>query len=301
MSEILTNILTQGVLYLFSAIVVVVGYVYQAHVDKVTAERNLRMKRVREKLSTFVAPMMQHYVASGNFMFSYWTKLYGEKEGMWNVMYDKLMARDGGFDGWIKGKSNLGYGLVLENEAKLILSSPDSKLAVEYRMVVTILIKQYLAPMRELIILEAADKAELPSEEDFKKDFPGAKDFLVLRHLFFCQMRHFVDEFEWIIDKRWEKGDYTIIHPEINKWPYQIGRYLSKMMSQLREEEDLITNAAVHTESISFRRDTERFNEQKKRRTSYFDHEREHSSNEKVSQEFEKEHKSLSEAAKRIV
>jgi len=216
--------------------------------------------------------MMQHYVASGNFMFSYWTTIYGKKEGMWNVMYDKLMAEEGGFDGWIKGKSNLGYGLILENEANLILASPDSKLAKEYRMVVTLLIKRYLIPMRDLIASEAADNAELPTEEDFKKNFPCAKEYLVLRHIFFCQMRHFVDEFEWIIDERWENGDYTVIHPGINKWPYQIGRYLSKMMSTLRDEETRITNAAVHTESISFRRDNERFKEQKKRRKSYFEH-----------------------------
>ena len=256
--------IVQAVAILLSASLAMLGYFLKSRLDLSREERQLRLSRVREKLSQFVAPAMFSTVALYTFIIDFLHHLYDMPEHDFPAVLGKVFddcpaIRQGEtpFQAWVKRKINSTNKLVGRAEMQAMALNPHGELAKRYRKFCIIMVKSYCRPLSDLVKAKAPDLAEYPSVEEFKRDFPCLADKTGLRHYLFIQLQNFTDEFEYIIDENWSNGDFSKLHPEIYQLPFQMGPFLSQMMDKLKASEEKWTHKAIQHNKSS--EDSKRF------------------------------------------
>ena len=83
----------------------------------------------------------------------------------------------------------------------------------------------------------------LGDTNEFKSKYPSAAGSGWLRNLFILQFILWADEFEDIIFPMWDKKDYTYLFPTVNPYPMQLGMYITRMITSLRELEGKLGSA----------------------------------------------------------
>ena len=243
------GLIVQGLLIFLSAVVGVIGYIVQSkmkakiqeHEQELTHQahlKQLKLKRVREQLGTFLGPASMHTMQiwhqywimrldssifnklSNNELQKYW-----ENEAKFNFR-TFLKAEVNELTSWI--------GPSLEDKCR---SEPKSSFAIHYRNFMTRLIKNNAVPLSKLLKNYGGHLQHWPTSEEFKKRFVCVAENGWGRNLFFLQFSSWTDEFVDIIDNMWSKGDYTLMFPLIAPYPCQITPYIIQMISKMREME----------------------------------------------------------------
>ncbi len=252
--------LVQGILIFLSAVVGVVGYIVQSKLkgkerereSQIEHEQHLRKQRlvrVRLQITGFVGPATMLGMGLWN---EVWMNVMGDDainkfgfaprnnlnklsngrvEKYWNEVLKFKFVPD-----YIKGRFNHLPSFVggeLEDE---IRASPKSKFATRYRAVCRRIVEQYAVPLRDLIMKEAQSLTAFPTPDIFKEDFPCVAKSGWLRNVFYIDLIGWTTEFAQIL-REWETDDFTMLFPETHQFPFQILRYLTKQLSELRELE----------------------------------------------------------------
>ena len=106
--------------------------------------------------------------------------------------------------------------------------------------------------MRDLFQAKGGFLWKMGDSEAFKAKYPSAAASGWLRNLFWLQLINFVNEFEDIVMPAWDKGDYRLLFPEVHPFPVQLGMNLTRMLTDLRQEESALgaaDHATVATDS----------------------------------------------------
>jgi hypothetical protein len=244
------GLIVQGTLIFLSAVVGVLGYVIQSRLSQKEAARQLliqqkehgrqlKLKRVRQQIEIFVGPALAYIDAYGR-LFARSIMHYFNPGFNFNQLSEEIM----GFPMTNWGTMDVCYGqgwmLTKENE-KIVLNDPEGEMAKRYRDITRVIIYKYLEPLSKLIMEHGNAQQFRPSMADFKKQFPGLANANRPRHLVLYDMKIWTDEFLYIIESHWDKGDYKILYPKACKLSIATYPYLSTMLENLLKEEKELT------------------------------------------------------------
>lgn len=266
----------QGVLIFLSALVGLAGYAFQGRIkaketqrqlaiDKAEELRQLQLSRLRDQMAKFIGPASS---LSNAFWLAWW-RLFGnmKKFGFFagspsDARFGKTVSLNDVSQGniakyleedvglsvatFVDGSLNEMESWVGPEVENMIRQDPSSKLAVLYFRHVRLILKRYLMPLRDLFQAYAGVLWKMGDTEEFKKKYPSAKASGWLRNLFWLQLINFVNEFEDIVLPTWDEGDYRLLFPEVHPFPVQLGVHLTRMLTELREEESAL-GAANHS------------------------------------------------------
>jgi hypothetical protein len=264
------------VLILLSSIVAVAGYVVQSRLRDKERKRSLKLDRVRMQLSDFVGPCS---VLSNCFYLSFFRAFAAR------ALYHPFMGSttdprcfpansislnemsNGRIQLWwetigfnvqtlVNGSFNAMGSWVGPEVEEEIRNNPDAELSKQYFRQVRFLFKRFIKPQALLYTKYGGHLVLLGDVEDFKTKYPSAAGSGWLRNLFILQFILWANEFEDIVFPCWDKNDYSLLFPSVNPFPIQLGMYLTRMITSLRELEAKLGTAEhkVHSTNKDMRR-----------------------------------------------
>lgn len=266
----------QGVLIFLSAIVGLGGYFVQGKIksketqrqlarDRDDERRQLQLGRLRDQMAKFIGPAS----ALSNAFWMAWWRIFGDKEKFGFFAGSPSDARFGKtlFLNDLTGGKIARYheedvllsvgtfvnGTLNEMESwagpeveREIREDPTSKVAVLYFAHVRLLYRRYLFPLRDLFQEFAGFLWKMGDSDEFKVKYPSAAASGWLRNLFWLQLVNHCNEMEDIVIPAWDRGDFSLLFPAVHPFPVQLGMNLTRMLTELRQEESAL-GAANHT------------------------------------------------------
>jgi hypothetical protein len=266
----------QGVLIFLSAIVGLGGYVVQGKIksretqrqlarDRDDERRQLQLTRLRDQMAKFIGPAS----ALSNAFWMAWWRLFGEKSKFGFFAGSPSDARFGNtlflndltggkiaryleedvcmtISTFVNGQLNEMESWVGPEVEREIRQDPTSKVAAVYFAHVRLLFKRYLFPLRDLFQQFAGFLWKMGDSDEFKAKYPSAAASGWLRNLFWLQLVNHCNEMEDIVIPAWDRGDFSLLFPAVHPFPVQLGMHLTRMLTELRQEESAL-GAANHT------------------------------------------------------
>ncbi len=242
------GLIVQGTLILLSAVVAIAGYAVQARMKAAERKRELaaqraehanqlRLARLRLKISDFVGPATQHCLSlTTNFVY---LEIFLQKQHPeeWQRYRDEEDAQGRtGKRRW-QGHWNKKWTSAGPYIEAIIRGHPESKTGRNYLQVMRSTVRKFAVPLTDLINAHGQYLQHWGDKEAWKKRFPGSADNGLARNLFPTQLVRWTAEMEEII-ACWDKGDYTQLFTEVNPYPNQLIRQFTQMVSELREMEN---------------------------------------------------------------
>lgn len=256
----------QGTLILLAAAVGVGGYLVQSRLKaKARAEehrqshsaelRRLELARVREKLDTFAGPLQISLSELTNLLFTTFipttarTLVFGSQREceMHSHHLDQLtggkvtefFAEHSTLDVTeflIRGERNLLPSFVGPEVESMVREHPESEIADVYfttcRRILTVCRRA-----SDLINRYAGHLFQLQTMEKYLADWPACRGAIQSRFLMLSQIMTFTTELADIVERKWAKGDYSLLYPRLNKFPLGGIMYCMKQAIAIRARE----------------------------------------------------------------
>jgi hypothetical protein len=257
------GLIVQGTLILLSAVVGVLGYVVSGRMKARRDERDvltqrkeelrrMKLQHTRAKLGSFVGPCFQltmNIQTELSYLETYMKERFPDAHRRYSA---RMEAEGKSVFGFYKGVWNKRWHMVpKEIEEELKLAGPEDEHFKVYVQQMRSLTKRWARPLADLINKNGQHLQHWGSKEAYKKRFPIAANNGALRNLFPTQLVRWTAEMEQIIEDRWDKDDFSCLCPVINPYPASIIAHFSVMITQVREEENVlgIGDHKVHEDS----------------------------------------------------
>ena len=274
----------QGTAVVLSAAVAIVGYFVQSILKSREEESRLirnreeiinqkKLERIRLKLETFVQPA----ATLTSIFFQQYSQIFGpeklspgfevlvetkaisealagnENEGNYALTMDSIT--NGGVTRFFKALDidctdrrsfNLIPSFVGSEIEEHIRNDPESEIGRLYIDSCKILILNSGKKLSELIEKYTFTYIELIDLDHYLQEYALIKKATGRRMTTLLQFVRFIQEFEFLINNYWEKGDYRTLFPKSNKFPTMMQMYMNKMLNSLQQQEsDLDTREAA--------------------------------------------------------
>ena len=245
------GLIVQGTLIFLSAVVAVIGYYVQGQLRAKERRREIqinrteklhqaRLDKVRKKISEFVGPAHFMVLTLNSMLFdlrSAMGKFYPEEA---QIQSQRIKDEDLGFGSFMKGKWNAMtaeqfFGIEMMEKLK---QEKDGDGARHFRIIISKCYRKLIIPVVDMINKYAGYLQEWESKESFFKLYPVAAGNGMGRNLFLIQLVQFSIEIEAVIDD-WDAGKkLDTFWSTQSPYPFQVGMYLIRMMTLLREMEN---------------------------------------------------------------
>ena len=100
------------------------------------------------------------------------------------------------------------------------------------------IVKNYAMPMALLIERHGQSLHMWGDKEEYKQRFPCAANNGMLRNLFPVQLCRWAFEFNEIIERDWEKKNFTFLFPAVNPYPFCLVIHTTRMITMARSVEN---------------------------------------------------------------
>lgn len=219
-----------------SAVGGIFGYFVQARNARREEARQMRLARVREKLSVFVGPASVrslHLCTTHHQLVRHARDLFPAEMGALDA--DRA-SRDETWTTYFAGAWNLRDTFVGPDLEALCRREPDHAFARTYRIVFRGLVRDCAEPLAALIAENGGHLQDFEDEATFARKWPCVDDPMG-RNLFFTQFLAFAAEARGVVDA-WDAGDLSgAVFPRTSPCPMQICWYLCDMAARLRKLE----------------------------------------------------------------
>jgi hypothetical protein len=244
------GLIVQGTLIFLSAVVAIGGYYIQGRLKSKERQREVAIKRkeelhrgrlnvVRDKITRFVGPAHFLALTFNMNLFGLRTKLSTFYPTLGDETTQQIKDTQHSFNALMKGEWNTVtddnfFGTTM---MQALRNNPDSPASRHFRRMITVSFNTLLVPLSALIQQYAGFLQEWVTMEEFKQAYPchgtlGRNEFPI-------QLLQFKMEMEQVVQD-WDNGEHLdVLWTQQCGFPFQLGMYLIRMVTKLREMENL--------------------------------------------------------------